>query len=262
MMDFTKKRQIMGILNVTPDSFSDGGKYNSLAKGIAHGEALAAAGCDILDIGGQSTRPGYQEISPEEELARVLPVVKELKKRLTLPLSIDTYFPEVAEACLAEGVEIINDISGLDHSGMLEVLQQYPKSSLVLMHSRPRRALSLKEDLFTFYEEKIQLLQENEIDLSRVCLDPGVGFGKTLEENIQLIKEPETFRYQNFPLLYGISRKRTIGALSKEEVAEKRDPASVAASLWLLEKGVEIVRVHDVFAMKQTSDMFMALKDK
>lgn len=260
MFDFTKKRQIMGILNVTPDSFSDGGKYNSLEAGIFHGEKLAAEGCDILDIGGQSTRPGYQEISASEELARVLPVVKALKKKIQLPLSIDTYFPEVAEACLAEGVEIVNDISGLDHAGMLSVLQKYPESQLVLMHSRPRKNLPLKEDLGAFYQEKIQLLQENYFDLKRVCLDPGVGFGKTLEENIQLIKDPEAFRYENLPLLYGISRKRTMGALSGETVAEKRDPASVAASLWLLEHGVEIVRVHDVFAMKQANDVFMALK--
>lgn len=259
MFDFQGKRQVMGILNVTPDSFSDGGEYRGVAAAQAHAEELIAAGADWLDLGGQSTRPGYQEVTPEEELARVLPVLKAIRPLTELPISIDTYFPEVASACIAAGADVINDIKGLDIPGMLDVLRQAPQVGIVVMHSRIRQEKSLDEDLAEFYQEKMNLLTAAGIEKKRICFDPGVGFGKTVAENLSLIQDPERYRPQDYPLLYGVSRKRTIGFLTGEERPERRDPGSVAASLWALEKGVEIVRVHDVFSMQQANRVFQTL---
>ena len=182
-----------------------------------------------------------------------------LKKITEVPLSVDTYFPEVAEACLAAGVDILNDIKGLDQPGMMAVVKKYPAAGLIIMHSRPRTALPLAADLTNFYREKITELEQAGIDLRRVCFDPGVGFGKSINDNLDLIQTPEKFRYEDFPLLYGVSRKRIIGTLTGEKVANKRDPGSIAASLWLLEKNVEIVRVHDVSGMQQANHVFETL---
>ncbi|WP_159722670.1 dihydropteroate synthase [Enterococcus sp. CSURQ0835] len=259
MVDFTKKNQIMGILNVTPDSFSDGGRYAEVSQAVARGKELVAQGADILDIGGQSTRPGYEAISPQAELERILPVIEELKKAVTVPISVDTFYPEVAEAVIAAGADIINDIKGLDFPGMAEVLAAHPTVGIVLMHSRKRTERSLIEDIQRFYDEKIQQCQTFGIDQARLCFDPGLGFHKTPAENLAILKEPAGFRYRDLPLLFGISRKRTIGAVTGETVAEKRDYASVQASLFALEKGVEIVRVHEVFGMKQALVMQQTL---
>ncbi|WP_086444869.1 dihydropteroate synthase [Candidatus Enterococcus lemimoniae] len=261
---FTKKEpQIMGILNVTPDSFSDGGQFNELAKAMAHCEEMLAANVDIIDIGGQSTRPNYQEISAKEEKERILPIIRAVRKKTDKPISIDTYFPEVADAALAAGANVINDIKGLDTNGMIEIAQKYPDCGVIIMHSRPRRTeLSVADDIQQFYQEKIELCQKSEIDSMRICFDPGIGFGKSQEENIEILKHPEAFRYQDYPLLYGVSRKRTIAALTNEADPTERDFGSIAASLFAVNKGIEIVRVHHVKGMRDTLNVWQTLSSK
>lgn len=261
---FTKKTtQIMGILNVTPDSFSDGGYFNELDKALAHCEEMLEDGVDIIDIGGQSTRPNYQEISAEEEKERILPIVEAIRKRTDKPISIDTYFPEVADAALAKGASIINDIKGLDTKGMIEIAQKYPDGGLVIMHSRKRRnELSVAVDIQQFYQEKIDLCQKVGIDSTRICFDPGIGFGKSQEENIEILKYPEAFRYKEYPLLYGVSRKRTIAALTNEKDPLERDFGSISASLFAANKGVEIVRVHNVKGMRDALTVWETLSSQ
>jgi dihydropteroate synthase len=257
-----EQTQIMGILNVTPDSFSDGGHYQQLDAALSKCEDMLKNGVDIIDIGGQSTRPGYQEVTSVEEKARILPVIKALKKRTSIPLSVDTYFPDVAQAALDLGVEIINDIKGLDTEGMLEIAREYPASGLIIMHSRPRRQnVTVAEDIQQFYREKITLCEQAGITRERLCFDPGIGFGKTLAENIEILKKPERFRYLDIPLLYGVSRKRTIGSLTNEADPLARDFGSVTASLYAADRGVEIVRVHNVKGMKDALKVWQALKE-
>lgn len=255
-----KKDQIMGILNVTPDSFSDGGDFSRTDKAIIHAKEMIEAGVDIIDIGGQSTRPGYTEIPQEEELNRVLPIVKELRKITDLPISVDTYFPGVAEAVIEAGATIINDIKGLDQSGMGEVVAHYD-IPVILMHSRYRNeAVDVVTDLQNFYEEKIKLCQQLGIKPENISFDPGVGFHKSVAENELMIASPEKFRFEDYPLLYGVSRKRTIAQLTGETNPKERDFGSVAASLYVLNKGVEIVRVHNVKGMRDALSVWQKLK--
>ncbi|MBL1228233.1 dihydropteroate synthase [Enterococcus sp. BWB1-3] len=260
MTDFSRPFQIMGILNTTPDSFSDGGLYHKKETALEHAQEMIATGVDIIDIGGQSTRPNYQEVPAEIELERVIPLVEAIRKETELPISIDTYFPEVAKAAVIAGATIINDVRGLDTPGMVEVAAAFSEIGLIIMHSRPRRPVSLQEDIQDFYQEKFELCQKHGIVENRICFDPGLGFDKTPEENQQILRNPAAFRFQNFPLLYGISRKRTIGALTGEKNPADRDFGSVAASLFAANQGVEIVRVHNVKGMKQSFDVWKALK--
>lgn len=263
MVDFTKKYQVMGILNVTPDSFSDGGEHFDTHEALLHAQQLIADGAAILDIGGQSTRPGYVEVSPAEEIARIVPVIRELKKTTSVPLSVDTYFPEVAEAAIAAGCDIINDIRGLDTPGMLAVLAKAPHIGIIIMHSRPRRKeLTVAQDIQSFYLEKYEACLASGIDPQRLCFDPGVGFGKTPAENVTIIREPEKFRFRDFPVLYGVSRKRTIEHLTDEPDLRKRDYGTIAASLFACDRdNVEILRVHNVKGMVDGLKVWSRLKN-
>lgn len=251
MFDFRKPDQVMGILNVTPDSFSDGGRFADIELAVAHAKEMIAAKVDYIDIGGQSTRPGYQEIPAAEELQRVVPVIKAVRGLTDIPISVDTYFPEVAKAAIEAGADIINDIRGLDHPGMLELLAEYPEVGIVIMHSRPRQKdLDVAADIQAFYEEKYQACQAAGISEHRLCFDPGIGFGKSMAENIEILQDPAAFRYRDFPLLYGVSRKRTIAHLIDETDPLQRDYASVTASLYAALKGAEILRVHEFKGLK------------
>ncbi|WP_302373519.1 dihydropteroate synthase [Enterococcus asini] len=250
MIDFRKKNQVMGILNVTPDSFSDGGEHFTVEKALEHALLLVKQGADLIDIGGQSTRPGYAEVAPEIEAARILPVIRELKKHSNIPISVDTYFPEVARAAIEAGADIINDIKGLDTPGMLEVLATAANVGIIIMHSRPRRKeLSVAEDIQAFYQEQFDRCLDYNIAPERLCFDPGIGFGKTVPENIAILQNPDAFRFRDFPLLYGVSRKRTIQHMIGDSLPQERDYASVTASLFAAQAGVEIVRVHEVKGM-------------
>lgn len=253
--------KIMGIVNTTPDSFSDGGDYVEADQAVAHGKQLIEDGASILDVGGQSTRPGYQEVDAAVELQRVLPVIESIRQSSDIPISIDTYFPEVAEAAIQAGASIVNDVKGLDTEGMAEVVARY-QVPIVLMHSRTlNRSYSLVENIQRFYEEKVTQCLHHGIGQELICFDPGIGFGKTLEENIQLLKKPKQFRYKQLPLLYGVSRKRTIAGLIGEDDPKKRDFGTIAASLYALEQGVEVVRVHQVKGMQDALKVWQALKE-
>lgn len=255
-----EKTKIMGIVNVTPDSFSDGGNYFNSNDAINHAFELINEGVDILDIGGQSTRPGYNEVSAEEEIRRIDPVIRGIRAKYDIPISIDTYFPEVADHALSIGANIINDVRGLDLPGMMEVAINYSDSDLIIMHSRPRKTeLTVEEDIQAFYEEKYQACQKAGIDSKRIYFDPGIGFGKTPEENIDILKFPAKYRYKDFPLLYGVSRKRTIAHLVDENKPLERDYASITATLFSAIQGVEIVRVHEVKGMKDALTVWQKL---
>ena len=246
--------QVMGIVNVTPDSFSDGGRLEDSAAAIAHCERLLADGADLLDIGGESTRPGSTAVPAEEELARVLPV---LDAALTLgcPVSVDTNKASVMAAVLARGADIVNDILALQALGALDVVAAHPACGVCLMHMRgtpeamqraPRYA-NVVEEVGAFLRERLAALRSAGVDAERVVLDPGIGFGKSVEHNIELLRRQRELLALGRPLLIGWSRKSTLGAITGRDVGE-RQAASVAAALAAVHAGARIVRVHDVKA--------------
>ncbi|MDR1522184.1 MAG: dihydropteroate synthase [Streptococcaceae bacterium] len=255
--------QVMGVLNVTPDSFSDGGKYNTLEAAIKYAKQMIDNGVDIIDIGGQSTRPGYCEVSISEELQRVLPVIKALRKFAPkMPISIDTYFFEVAKKAVAAGANIINDIHGFRDVRMFEILQEFPKTHAVIMHGHRKKTVSLEKEIREFYESKIFQCLKRKISLSRICFDPGVGW-KNKEETMDILRYSDRYAYPLIPLLIGISRKRIIGSLTKEEEIQNRDLGTIISSLYLANTGyVNILRVHDVKGMKQALSVWEQLTKK
>lgn len=255
-----KDKPIMGILNVTPDSFSDGGDYTDAEIAVEHAKEMIAEGVDIIDIGGQSTRPGYMEIGFDEEMKRVIPVIQAIRTFSDVPISIDTYFPEVAKAAIEAGANIVNDIKGMDMDGMAEVVVSY-NVPVIIMHSRPRQeGVSIFDDLAQFYQEKMEQCQSYNIPKENICFDPGIGFHKSMEDNELILSYPEKCRYEDYPLLYGVSRKRTIAHLINEDKSKERDFGTVAASLFSLEKGVEVVRVHNVKGMSDALTVWNKLK--
>jgi len=250
-IDLTRP-QVMGIVNITPDSFSDGGR--SVAASIAHCEQLLADGADLLDLGGESTRPGSLPVSAEEELARVLPV---LDAALTLgcPVSIDTNKPEVMRAVLARGADIVNDIGALQAPGALDAVAAHPRCGVCLMHMRGDPAtMQLRPqyddvliEVGSFLEARLHALESAGIADERVVLDPGIGFGKSVEHNLDLLRRQRELLALGRPLLVGWSRKSTLGAVTGRDVSQ-RQSASVAAALAAVQHGAAIVRVHDVAA--------------
>ena len=255
--------QVMGIVNVTPDSFSDGGRSGDAA--IAHCERLLAEGADLLDLGGESTRPGSQPVSVEEELARVLPVLDAALK-LGCPVSIDTNKAEVMRAVLARGADIVNDINALQAPGALDAVAAHPNCGICLMHmrgdpatmqQRPRYDDVLRE-VREFLEERLRACQASGIASERITLDPGIGFGKSVEHNLDLLRRQRELLVLGRPLLAGWSRKSTLGAITGRDVSQ-RQAASVAAALAAVLAGARIVRVHDVAATVDALKVWTAL---
>ena len=249
--------KVMGIVNVTPDSFSDGNQHANLTSALKHCELLLKQGAHILDIGGESTRPGAQQVSLEEELQRVLPVVKEAM-RLNVPLSVDTYKPEVMQAVLDLGADIINDIWALRQKGALEVVAMHPSCGVCLMHMHaqpldmqihPMEGLAIPT-VVSFLQARAQALQASGVAKERIALDPGIGFGKTVEQNFELLAHQSQVANLGYPLLVGWSRKSSLGAVAGCEVDDRLVP-SVAAALLAVERGARVVRVHDVQATLQ-----------
>ena len=249
--------KVMGIVNVTPDSFSDGNQHANLTSALKHCELLLKQGAHILDIGGESTRPGAQQVSLEEELERVLPVVKEAM-RLNVPLSVDTYKPEVMQAVLDLGADIINDIWALRQKGALEVVAMHPSCGVCLMHMHaqpldmqvhPMEGLAMPT-VVSFLQARAQALQASGVAKERIALDPGIGFGKTVEQNFELLAHQSQVVNLGYPLLVGWSRKSSLGAVTGCEVDDRLVP-SVAAALLAVERGARVVRVHDVQATVQ-----------
>jgi dihydropteroate synthase len=248
----------MGVVNVTPDSFSDGGAFRDTSRAIEHGRALADQGADLLDIGGESTRPGAGEVELPEELARVLPVVRALARATPVPLSIDTRRAAVARAALDAGATIVNDVSALTHDeGMLEVLRE-SRACMVLMHMRgtpetmqvsPSYADPVREVL-AFLRARVAACLQEGIEPARIAIDPGIGFGKRLEDNLALLRAVPELRSLGLPVLMGVSRKAFLGALSGETRPGERLLESAAAVASAALVGAEILRVHDVRPMR------------
>lgn len=255
---------IMAILNVTPDSFSDGGKFTQLDASIKHVELMLSQGADIIDLGGESTRPGAPEVSLDEELSRVLPVIEKLKSEFGCLISLDTSKPEVMREGINSGVDLINDVCALTVGNAVEVVAN-SNVPVCLMHMQgtPRTMQSEPEysdvvtDVSAFLAERINTCLEAGIDKSRICIDPGFGFGKTLSQNYQLLNRLDEFESLGLPLLAGLSRKSMIGNLLGL-APDKRALASVICATLALTKGAKILRVHDVAETKQALDLFKA----
>jgi dihydropteroate synthase len=261
----------MAIVNITPDSFSDGGRHHSLQQSLQHAEDMLRQGADILDIGGESSRPGAQPVSAEEELSRVLPFVKEAIA-WQVPISIDTYKPEVMQAALDMGADIINDIWALRQAGALDVVARHGRCGVCLMHMH-RDPLSMHEQPMTgdavsqvshFLSERVEALCQRQVSAARLVLDPGIGFGKTVAQNLSLLSHQADLLSLGLPLLAGWSRKGTLGKLSalKGVVpdAQQRVGASVAAALLAVQNGASVVRVHDVQETVQALRVLAATK--
>jgi dihydropteroate synthase len=256
-----KRTLIMGVLNVTPDSFSDGGKFFSLEKAVDGALAMERAGADILDIGGESTRPGSGGTTAAEEIARVLPVLEALRGRLKIPLSIDTQKSSVAEIALGAGAEMVNDISGLKNDAALAEVVVRNKASIILMHMRgtPRTmqkagfAKDAVKDVVAGLKASVALARKAGIAKSQIVLDPGIGFGKSYAQNYELIAKPAELAKLGYPLLVGTSRKGFIGATvgrgGKIRPAEERIWGTAATVAACILNGAHIVRVHDVAEM-------------
>lgn len=253
---------IMGILNVTPDSFSDGGKFNQIDAALKHAEEMIGDGADVIDIGGESTRPGYTKISDEEEIDRVVPVIEAVKKEFEIPISVDTYKSRVAEAAAQAGADLINDIWGLKYdSHMAEVIA---KSGLAccLMHNRDNTEYrNFMEDVKQDLRETIVLAKAAKIADDKIILDPGVGFAKSYENNLEVIRRLKEFNELKYPVLLGTSRKSVIG-LTLDLPAAERVEGTIVTTVMAVEAGCMFVRVHDVKENHRAIQMAEAILDR
>jgi len=260
--------RIAGIINVTPDSFSDGGNFLDPQQAIAHGMKLAEEGADLLDIGGESTRPGAAEVTAQEEIDRVVPVIEALSKQTALPISIDTSKPEVMRAAAAAGAGMINDVRALREDGALEAAASL-RVAVCLMHMQgePRTMQDdphyddVVSDVRRFLAERIFACEMSGIDKKRIVVDPGFGFGKTIEHNLALLRALDQFAALGVPLLVGLSRKGMIGTLTGRERHADRAVGSAAAALLAVQKGAAIVRVHDVAATRDSLAVWRAVAE-
>ena len=247
MFDYNKRTYIMGILNVTPDSFSDGGNFNSVDKALEHAREMIKEGADIIDLGGESTRPGHKYVDADEELRRIIPVIKKLKSELDIPISVDTYKAKVAEESLKLGVEMINDIWGLrKDKDMANVIAKY-KAYVCIMHNQDNTEYDkdIIESIKEFLLESINIAIESGIDKDKIVLDPGIGFGKTYEQNLEVLKRLGELKSLGYPILLGTSRKSVIGN-TLNLPPQERVEGTIATTVLGIKDGVDIVRVHDV----------------
>lgn len=263
---FSGQPIIMGVLNVTPDSFSEHGRYFDSDKAKKAGMQMMEDGADIIDIGGESTRPGAEPVSIEEELRRVLPAVEELSKH-DIPVSIDTYHAKTMESALSAGACMINDVTALsgDAQSLAVVAEHECLICLMHMQGTPQNMQKqpfyedVVEDIQSYLRQRVQICADAGIDRKRLIIDPGIGFGKTLEHNLRLLNNLEEFCKEGLPVLLGISRKSFIEKICGPVPAEQRLPGTIAGNLWGLQKGVSLFRVHDVKEMKQAIDVWQAI---
>lgn len=241
-----ERTYVMGILNVTPDSFSDGGKYNDMDRAMAQAEKMIQEGVDILDVGGESTRPGHVQIGDEEEIRRVVPVIKELKKRYDVPVSIDTYKSAVAEAALMAGADLLNDIWGFRYDERCAKLVAEYDAAVCLMHNRDNTEYdNFMQEVLEDLQSSLAIAEKYGVRKEKIMLDPGVGFGKTLEQNLIVMNHLEDIVALGYPVLLGTSRKSMIG-LTLDLPVDQREEGTIATSVIGAMKGCEYVRVHDV----------------
>ncbi len=252
-LNFKKIPNILGVLNLTPDSFSDGGKFNSKKKGVNHAINLLNNGANLIDVGGESTRPGSKMIKEDLEWQRINKILKSLLKK-KVPISLDTRKSKIMSKGINLGVKLINDVSGLDFdSETLNVLKKY-KVPFVIQHSQGTPENMQKKpkyknellDIYDFFEKKIKILRSKGIKHDKIILDPGIGFGKILKHNMTLIRNVSIFHSLGFPILVGNSRKRFIKELSGKNDSELRNGGTIASSIYLMMQGVQILRIHDV----------------
>jgi len=256
-LNFKKLPNLMGVLNLTPDSFSDGGRFNKKSKGITHAINLFKFGSNIIDVGGESTRPGSKTVSDYKEWKRIESTIKKISKKI--PLSLDTRKSEIMKKGIKLGVKIINDVSGLEYDlKTVQVLKEY-KIPFVIHHSQGTpENMQIKPsyenvllDIYDFFEEKIKFLRTKGVKHNNIIIDPGIGFGKNLKHNMNLIRDISIFHTLGFPVLVGVSKKRFIKELSGINDTKNRVGGTVASSLYLIMQGVQILRIHDVKELMQ-----------
>ena len=250
-----KRTLIMGILNVTPDSFSDGGKFDRLDLAFEQAVKMVEEGADILDVGGESTRPGYQPVSPEEELSRVLPVIEKIKSELDIPVSIDSNKAAVAKEALQAGADMVNDIWGLKADEEMASVVSSFHVPVCLMHNRKVAVYEdLMTDIVSDLAESISLARHAGIEEDKIIIDPGIGFAKNVEENLEVMNRLEELHTLGYPLLLGTSRKSLIGKTLAAPMEERLEGTAATVTIGIL-KGVDILRVHDVKEMKRVAVM-------
>lgn len=257
-----RKPLVMGILNVTPDSFSDGGKYNNLNKAINHAIRMEGEGADIIDIGGESTRPGAKPVDIEEELKRVIPVIEGIRKRSNIIISIDTYKSVVAAKAISAGAGLVNDISGLRFDKNMVRIVSESKVPVIVMHmlGNPQNMQSdisyanLMKELILFFKERVSVLTANGVNKINIILDPGIGFGKTIDHNLTIIRELNRIVDLGFPVLVGPSRKSFIGNILNLSFEERIEGTAAVVTVAIM-NGSRIVRVHDIKEMLRIVNM-------
>ncbi|MDE7367329.1 MAG: dihydropteroate synthase [Lachnospiraceae bacterium] len=258
-LDTEHKVYMMGILNVTPDSFSDGGRHDRIDQALYHAEALLQDGADILDIGGESTRPDHVKISCMEEIQRVCPVIEAVKARMDVPVSLDTYKSRVAQAGIQAGADMINDIWGLKWDGAMAGVIAESKVSACLMHNRKEAVYTdFLADVSRDLKESLALAEQAGVDRDRICIDPGIGFAKTLEQNLFLMRHLEDLQELGYPVLLGTSRKSMIG-LTLDLPVDQREEGTIATTVLGIMKGCSILRVHDVKGNLRAARMTLAM---
>ena len=260
--DLKNNTYIMGILNVTPDSFSDGGKYNGIDRAVEHARQMIQEGVDLIDVGGESTRPGHVQISDEEEIGRVVPVIRRLKEEFDIPVSIDTYKSAVAAAAIEAGADLVNDIWGLKYDPKMADVIAKTGAACCLMHNRDNTEYQdFLEDFMNDMRECVEIARKAGIADDKIILDPGVGFGKTYEMNLEIIDKLEIMEELGYPVLLGTSRKSVIG-LTLDLPVEEREEGTMVTTVYGVQKGCAFVRVHDVEKNKRAIQMTKALMRK
>jgi dihydropteroate synthase len=260
-----EKTLVMGVLNVTPDSFSDGGLFADADSAVEHGKKMVSDGADLIDVGGESTRPGSIPLSEKEELDRILPVVTRLLDEVSVPISVDTYKPLVVDACLKAGAHLINDITGLTNQNMRQIVAKY-NVPVVLMHMKGTPKTMQQDPVYhdvlgeikTFFQKQVAVTHKTGIQ--QVIIDPGVGFGKTVEHNLQILKHLGAFKTLGCPILVGPSRKSFIGTITGLSVKERLEGTLAAVTVASM-NGANIVRVHDVKECKRALQIADAIRD-
>jgi dihydropteroate synthase len=261
-LDFNKKTYIMGILNATPDSFSDGGKYNNIEQAVERAKIMVENGADIIDIGGESTRPGYTVISEDEEIDRVVPVIEAISKHVSVPISIDTYKAKVAERAIEAGAHIINDIWGAKADDKMASVAAKYNVPIVLMHNRQERNYSFFiRDVVNDLYESINIVKQAGVRDDQIILDPGIGFAKDLNENILMMQNLDTLTALGYPVLLGTSKKSMIGQALNLPVEERMEGTG-ATVCYGIQKGCQIIRIHDVKEMSRMAKMMDILIGK
>ena len=266
-IELGNRTMIMGIINITPDSFSDGGMFNCAEEAVEYGVKLEGEGADFLDVGGESSRPGSAPVSIEEERERVIPLVKGLKRRVKVPVSIDTTKAEIARAAIDEGAEIINDISAMRFDEKMPEVAAGYGTPVILMHMKgtPKTMQegdisyrSLMNETIRFLRERIEKAETGGIDMENIIIDPGIGFGKTTEDNLKLLKYLKEFKTLGMPILLGTSRKRFIGEITGGDLPDRIEGTAATVTAAIM-NGAHILRVHDVKFMKKVSTMADAI---